>query len=139
MRGVLAIALAVLVTGCGSCGPTHRQQIETTLLTYYKSFGSGASAGACQELSKETIAQLEKPGAGKDCTEILDAALKRPDYAAIASKLKNTRVTRITVSNDKATAQILVPGVKNNGALGVRTTVPLLKERGAWKIFGAPQ
>jgi hypothetical protein len=135
----VVVVLAALVAGCGTSGPTDRQQIETALLTYYKSFGSGDSGGACQELSKETKTQLEKAGGGKDCTEILDAALKRPAYAAIASKLKNTRVTKITIANDKATAQILVPGVKNNGALGARTTVPLLKEDGAWKIFGAPQ
>jgi hypothetical protein len=135
----LAAAAALLLAGCGSSGPTDRQQIETSLVTYYKAFGSGDTGGACNELSKETKTQLEKAGRGKDCTEILDAALKRPDYAAIAPKLKDTRVTKITIAGDKATAVVLVPGVKDNGALGARTTVPLLKEDGAWKIFGAPQ
>jgi hypothetical protein len=135
----LAAVLALAATGCGSSGPTDKQQIETTILTYYKAFGKGDSGGACNELSKQTKEELEKAGGGKDCTEILDAALKRPDYATIAPKLQNVRVTKITVANDKASAAVLVPGVKNNGALGARTNVPLLKEDGAWKIFGAPQ
>jgi hypothetical protein len=139
VRAAIAVAAALVLAGCGSSGPTDRQQIETALLTYYRAFGSGDTGGACHELSKETKTQLEKAGRGKDCTEILDAALKRPDYAAIAPKLKATRVTKITIANDKASAVVLVPGVKDNGALGARTTVPLLKEDGAWKIFGAPQ
>jgi hypothetical protein len=135
----LAVALALAVAGCADDGPTDRQQIETTILTYYKAFGKGDTGGACNELSKDTKTALEKAGRGKDCTEILDAALKRPDYAAITPKLQNARVTRITIANDKASAAVLIPGVKDNGALGARTTVPLLKEGGAWKIVGAPQ
>jgi hypothetical protein len=136
----VAIAVALVVAGCGGdSGPTDRQQIETAVLTYYKAFGKGDSGGACNELSSVTKTQLEKEGRGKDCTEILDEALKRPDYAEIAPKLQDARVTQINVANDKATARVLVPGVKTNGALGARTTVPLVKEKGAWKIFGAPQ
>jgi hypothetical protein len=136
---LVAVVLAALLAGCGSSGPTDRQQIETALLTYYRAFGKGDTGGACNELAKDTKAALEKAGRGKDCTEILDAALKRPDYAAIASKLQKARVTKITIANDKASAAVLIPGVKTNGALGARTNVPLLKEGGAWKIVGAPQ
>jgi hypothetical protein len=133
-------ATAIAIAGCGgSSGPTDRQQIETALLTYYKAFGKGDSASACNELASATKTALERAGRGKNCTQILDAALKRPDYAAIAPKLQNARVTRITVANDKASAAVLVPGIKANGALGARTNVPLLKEHGAWKIVGAPQ
>jgi hypothetical protein len=136
----LALAAAAALGGCGGdSGPTDRQQIETAVLTYYKAFGSGDSGGACNELSSVTKTQLEKAGRGKDCTEILDAALKRPAYAEIAPKLRDVRVTQINVANDKASARVLFPGVKTNGALGARTTVPLVKEKGAWKIFGAPQ
>ena len=136
---LVLVLLGALLAGCGSSGPTDRQLIETSLLTYYKSFGKGDTGGACNELAKDTKAALEKAGRGKDCTAILDAALKRPDYAAIASKLQNARVTKITIAGDKASAVVLVPGVTANGALGARTTVPLLKEGGAWKIVGAPQ
>jgi hypothetical protein len=136
---LVVVVLGALLAGCGSSGPTDRQQIETALLTYYKSFGKGDTAGACNELAKDTRAALEKAGRGKNCTAILDAARKRPDYAAIASKLQNARVTNITIAADKASAVVLVPGVTTNGALGARTTVPLLKEGGAWKIVGAPQ
>jgi hypothetical protein len=136
----VAAALALLIAGCGESGaPTDREQIKNTLLTYYKAFGKGDTESACNELSEVTKTQLEKAGSGKDCTEILDAALKRPDYAEIASKLAGTRVESITVVHDKATAAVLVPGVKENGALGARTNVPLVKEGGAWKIVGAPQ
>lgn len=136
-----ALGAALTVAGCGggSSAPTDKQQITTTLLTYYKAFGTGDTAAACNQLSRVTRTQLEKAGRGKGCSEILDAALKRPDYAQIAPKLAKTRVTTITVVRDKATAGVLVPGVKQNGALGVRTNVPLVKESGAWKIFGAPQ
>jgi hypothetical protein len=139
--GAIAGLVAVLViAGCGdSGGPTDREQIKDTLLTYYKAFGKGDTETACNQLSSVTTTQLEKAGRGKGCAEILDAALKRPDYAQIAPKLANTRVTSITVVRDKATAAVLVPGVKENGALGARTNVPLVKESGAWKIFGAPQ
>jgi hypothetical protein len=132
---IVALAVALAAAGCGSSsGPTDKQQIETALLTYYKAFGSGDSGGACHELASGTKAGLEKAGSGKDCTEILDAARKRPDYPAIASKLQNARVTNITVARDKASAAVLIPGVRKNGALGARTTVPLIKEHGAWKI-----
>jgi hypothetical protein len=135
----LLAAGVVAIAGCGgSSGPTDRQQIETTLLAYYKSFGSGDTGGACDELAGDTKAALEKAGDGKDCTEILDAALKRPDYAAIASKLRGARVTKVTIAGDKASAVVLLPGVKANGVQGASTTVPLLKEKGTWKIAGAP-
>ena len=136
---VALLALVGLLAGCGDSGPTDRQQIERALLTYYTAFGNGDTGGACHELAKDTKAALEKAGSGKDCTEILEEALKRPDYASIAAKLDKARVTKITIAGDKASAVVLVLGVKDNGALGARTTVPLLKEGGAWKIVGAPQ
>jgi hypothetical protein len=137
---VAVALLGVALVGCGSAGaPTDRQQIETTVLSYYKAFGEGDSAGACNELSSVARTALEKAARGKHCAEILDAALKRPDYAQIAPKLQGARVTLVRVANDKAIARVLVPGVKTNGALGVRTNVTLVKESGAWKIFGAPQ
>jgi hypothetical protein len=121
--------LAVLVAGCGgSDKPSDGQQIETTLKTYYKAFGKGDSGGACDELAKGTRTELEKAGGGKDCTEILDQALKRPDYAKVAPKLANVDVTEVNIVGDKATAKAGVPGV------GRPTLVPLKKEHGAWKI-----
>jgi hypothetical protein len=136
----LAAVAALTVAGCSDSGaPTDKEKITATLLTYYRAFGKGDTAAACSQLSRLTRTQLEKAGRGKGCSEILDAARKRPAYAQIAPKLAQTRVTTITVVRDKATAGVLVPGVKANGALGVRTNVALIKESGAWKIFGAPQ
>jgi hypothetical protein len=125
----LVAALALLVAGCGgSDGPTDKAQIETTLKTYYKAFGSGDSGGACDELAKGTRAELEKAAGGKDCTAILDQALKRPDYAKVAPKLANVKVTEVNIVGDKASAKAAVPGV------GRPTVVPLKKEAGGWKI-----
>jgi hypothetical protein len=128
----LLAAGVLAVSGCGGLGgpdkPTDTEQIEAVLKTYYKAFGSGDSGGACHELARGTKEQLEKAAGGKDCTEVLDEALKRPDYAKVAPKLANVEVTEIQIATDKATAKTAVPGV------GKPTIVPLKKENGAWKI-----
>ena len=130
MRAALAIAaLLVLVPGCGGADkPSDKDQIENSLETYYKAFGKGDSASACNELAADTRDELEKAGGGKDCTEILDQALKRPDYAKVAPKLGAVQVSAVTIAGDKATARATVPGV------GKPTVVPLKKEGGTWKI-----
>ena len=128
-RLALALVLLVLVAGCGgSSPPTDKQQITTTLEAYYKAFGSGDSAGACQQLAEDTRAQLSKASGGKDCTAVLDAALKRPDYARIAAKLDGARVEQVNIVRNTATARILVPDLKAS------TPVALEKEKGTWKI-----
>jgi ketosteroid isomerase-like protein len=137
MRRAIALVIAsgLVASGCGgSDKPSDKQQIETVLTTYYKAFAGGDSATACNQLAKDTIDLLEKQARGKSCTAVLDAALKRPDYAVIAAKLNSAKVTRVTVAGDKATAAIEVLGVP--GAKGGRaaTTVPLKKEKGSWKI-----
>jgi hypothetical protein len=132
---VFAVAAALLVAGCGGKPkPSEKQQIQTVLTTYYKAFGSGDTGGACHELAKDTKEALEKAAGGKDCTEVLAAALKQPDYARIASKLGGARITNVTIAMDKATARILLPDVPGATGEGARTTVPLKKEGGAWKI-----
>jgi hypothetical protein len=129
-RVVGATVLAVLaLSGCGGDdSPTDKELIENSLTTYYKAFGTGDSGGACNELARETKEELEKAAGGKDCTEVLDQALKRPDYAKVAPKLSKVKVTEINIAGDKATAKAGVPGV------GLPTLVPLKKENGAWKI-----
>ena len=108
--------------------PTDTEQIRTALETYYKAFGKGDSGGAATSSPKGTKEELEKAAGGKDCTEVLDQALKRPDYAKVAPKLVNVQVTEIMIAGDKATAKAAVPGV------GRPTLVPVKKEGGAWKI-----
>jgi ketosteroid isomerase-like protein len=129
------MAAAVLaLAGCGgTSGPSDQSQIETSLTTYYKAFAQGDTAGACGQLAKDTLAALEKAAHGKGCSAVLGAALKRPDYAAIAPKLARARVTKVTIAGDKATAAVVVPGV--HAAL---PPVPMLKEGGSWKIASAP-
>jgi hypothetical protein len=126
---LLFVASATAASGCGgSDGPTDEEQITSALTTYYKAFGTGDSGGACHELARETKEELEKAAGGKDCSEVLDAALKRPDYAKVAPRLAGVKISAVTIAGDKATAKATVPGV------GKPTTVPLLKEGGAWKI-----
>jgi hypothetical protein len=128
----LVMVAAVLVAGCGGRSkPTDKEQITTTLETYYKAFSRRDTGGACQELAKDTKAELEKAAGGKDCTEVLDAALKRPDYARIASKLDGARVEQVNIVLNQATARVLVPELK------VSTPVALKHEDGAWKIASA--
>jgi hypothetical protein len=130
LRGAAAIAaaLALLVAGCGKDKPDDKAQITTALETYYKAFGTGDSGGACKELASGTLEELEKAGGGKDCAEILDQALKRPDYAKVAPQLAKVQISAVTIAGDKATARATVPGV------GKPTVVPLKKEGGSWKI-----
>jgi hypothetical protein len=128
VRAAAVVLLALVLAGCGTDKPNDQAQIETALKTYYKAFGTGDSGGACDELAKETREELEKAGGGKDCTEILDQALKRPDYAKVAPKLASVQVSEVTIAGDKATAKTTVPGV------GKPTIVPLKKEAGGWKI-----
>jgi hypothetical protein len=138
-RALLGFALAAgLVAGCGgSDKPSDKDQITKVLTTYYTAFGSGDTAGACDELAADTKDALEKAAGGKDCAKVLDAALKRPDYARIASKLGNAKVTLVNFAADKATARIVLPDVPGAGGLGAKTVVPLKKEHGAWKIASA--
>ena len=129
--GSLAAAVVLLSTipGCGgSDKPSDKDQIEAALTSYYKAFGKGDSASACKELAAGTLEELEKAGGGKDCAEILDQALKRPDYAKVAPKLATVQISSVTIAGDKATAKATVPGV------GKPTVVPLKKEGGSWKI-----
>ena len=126
----LAASVALLsLAGCGGGDkPSDKDQIETALTSYYKAFGKGDSVAACKELAAGTKEELEKAGGGKDCAEILDQALKRPDYAKVAPKLGAVQVSAVTIAGDKATARATVPGV------GKPSVVPLKKEGGSWKI-----
>jgi ketosteroid isomerase-like protein len=128
----LAAALA-LVPGCGG-GATNQDQIKKVLGAYYRAFANGDSATACDQLAKDTVKNLEKQAKGRSCTDVLNQALQQPDYAAVATKLKNAKFSNITVLNDKATAAVLVPGVAGRG---VRTSVALKKEGNSWKIATA--
>jgi hypothetical protein len=127
----LAALVLALVPGCGKDKPSDKDQIETSLETYYKAFAKGDSAAACDELASGTREELEKAAGGKKCTDILSQALKRPDYAKVAPKLTAVQVSAVTIAGDKATAKATVPGV------GKPKVVPLKKEAGGWKIASA--
>jgi ketosteroid isomerase-like protein len=128
-----ALAAAALVAGCGG-GPSNTAQIKKVIGAYYEAFSNGDSATACDQLAKDTVKNLEKQAKGRACIDVLNDALQQPDYAAVAQKLKNAKITNVTVLNDKATAEIDVPGV---GGKGARTSVALKKEGDSWKIATA--
>jgi ketosteroid isomerase-like protein len=127
---VLAAALAV--AGCGG-GKPDKEQIESTITSYYKAFGNGDGSGACKQLTKSAVKLIESSAGGKKCGDVLRAALKEPEYARIAPKLRNARVVEVKVSGDNATARAEVPGAGRNGA-AAKASVPLKKEDGSWKI-----
>jgi hypothetical protein len=131
-RTVPIVLAALAVAGCGGVGGSEpkdeRAEVEASLTAYYKAFASGDSETACNHLAGNTVAQLERAAGGRPCAEVLDRALKRPDYAKVAPKLAGVKVTEVNVAEDKATARATVPGV------GKSTRVPLIKEDGTWKI-----
>ncbi|HEY0631584.1 MAG TPA: nuclear transport factor 2 family protein [Thermoleophilaceae bacterium] len=134
-RAPLALAaVAALVAGCGGGGSSSQDQIKKVLSTYYGAFAEGDSATACDQLAKDTVQNLEKQAKGRSCTDVLNTALQQPDYASVAQKLKKAKITKITVLNDKATAQIDVPGLRGRAA---RAPVALKKEGDSWKIASA--
>jgi hypothetical protein len=133
-RALVALAAAAaLVAGCGG-GASNQDQIKKVLGTYYQAFADGDSATACAQLATDTVKNLEKQAKGRSCTDVLNTALQQPDYASVAQKLKNAKISKITVLNDKATAQIDVPGLRGRDA---RAPVALKKEGNAWKIASA--
>jgi hypothetical protein len=139
-RAVAGIAVgALLVAGCGSGGKTSdTDQVKTAITTYYKAFGTGDSETACNQLTREAVKTLEAAGGGKDCAALLDLALKRPAYARIAPKLGKAKVTAVHFDLDRknATAVAEVPGAGKSGG-SIKTSVPLKKEDGDWKIVSA--
>ena len=129
-----AAVLALLVAGCGGGGSSNDSQIRKVIVTYYEAFANGDSASACDQLADDTVKNLEKHSKGRSCADVLNDALQQPDYATTAPKLKKAKITKITVLNDKATAQVDVPGVRGKNA---RTAVALKKEGDSWKIATA--
>ena len=136
---VAALAVGALLTaGCGTGKASDTDQITMTITTYYKAFASGDGETACNQLTSDAVKSLEAAGGGKDCAALLDLALKRPEYARIAPKLENARVFAVHIDLDRknATAVAEVPGAGANGGK-IRTSVPVTKEDGDWKIVRA--
>lgn len=131
----VATMCALVVAGCGG-GPSNSDQIKKVIANYYEAFSNGDSATACHQLAQDTLKNLQKQAKGRACVDVLNDALQQPDYAAVAEKLKGAKITKITVLNDKATAEIDVPGV---GGKAARTAVALKKEGDSWKIATALQ
>jgi ketosteroid isomerase-like protein len=127
---VLVATLAA--SGCGG-GKSDKQQIESTITSYYKAFGSGDGAAACKWLTKSAVKLIETSAGGSKCGDVLHAALKQPAYARIAPKLQHAKVVEVTVSGNSASARAEVPGAGAKGATA-KASVPLKKEGGSWKI-----
>ena len=125
----LLVAGALAVAGCGGGGgqsSRDESQIRSTLQSYYQAFANGDAAKACSELASQTRTQFEQASGGTSCPKALARATQRPEVKKVLDRLKSAKVGQVQVSGDVATASVQ--------ALGRTTTVPLVKENGAWRI-----
>ncbi len=109
---LLAAALAslALLSGCGSSGPTDRQQIAAIV----KREGV-TPASLCDHLTPSLLARVGGRGA---C--LRQAATAAPDPTTHATAVRIDRNTATAVVVDRAGAR----------------TISFVKQRGAWKIAG---
>jgi hypothetical protein len=105
-----ATTIATLLAGCGSSGPSDRDQIAAIV----KQEGV-APATLCNHLTDALLASL---GGRAGCLR----------QAAAASADPTTRATSVSVHGTGATAVVV-------NRAGTRT-IAFVKERGAWKVAG---
>lgn len=124
------LAAALAVAGCGS-GESKSQdaQVRATVTTYYQAFVSGDGAKACAELSSDTRAGFTKATHGRDCATSITQAAQRPAVKKYLAGIAKAKIQSVHASGNTATAVVQ--------ALGTTTTVPLVKEKGAWRIESA--
>lgn len=108
--GVTIVALLVFA-GCGggsSPAGNDREQVTEVVHDYGKAFADGDYGKACDLMTSEGKAQLEKAavflGATGGCENALEAASKQLDPADKA-KFKTAAVTTVRVNGDQATAR----------------------------------
>jgi hypothetical protein len=105
-----ATLVATLLAGCGSSGPSDRDQIAAIVKQ------EGIDPGTlCDHLTEALLASI---GGKAGCLR----------QAAAASADPTTRVTSVSVHGRAALAVVV-------NRAGTRT-IALLKERGAWKVAG---
>lgn len=105
-----AITIATLLAGCGSSGPTDRDQIAAIV----KQEGSDP-ATLCNRLTTGLLSRL---GGHEGCMR----------QAASSSADSTTRAASVTVRGKSATAVV----VNRSGT----RTISFVKEKGGWKLAG---
>jgi hypothetical protein len=118
--------VALTMAACG--GGSDSDNVKSALSDYNEAVANKDASKACSHLSdaaKQTIG-------GKSCEQTLKAG-----FALLNAKqldaFKNTTITNIKVSGDKATATITFP--KDSGVPSQTQT--LVKENGEWHLQAA--
>jgi hypothetical protein len=110
LRAALLLGVTLIVAGCGSSGPSDRDQIAAIVKQ------EGISPGTlCNHLTDSLLASL---GGKAGCLR----------QAAVASADPTTRATSVSVHGPAATAVVV-------NRAGTRT-IAFVKQRGAWKVAG---
>jgi hypothetical protein len=132
---IACCSATIALAGCGGSKTTDEDRVKATVVDYYKAFAAGDGETACNHLADAAREELERASGGKECPKVVDAALKRPEYARVAKDLSGVKVSDVKVSGNTAIAVAEVPGLKaSDGKTAVSTSVPLLKEENTWKI-----
>jgi hypothetical protein len=128
------VGAAFIVAACGggsssggnASGATAKQQIRSTLSTYYTAFAQGNGARACDQLSTPTRSALEQAAHGKSCAAAVSQVAHEPAFAALRKRISQAHISAVTAS---------AGGGKATVTLG-KTSVPvsLVLESGTWKI-----
>jgi ketosteroid isomerase-like protein len=124
-----AVTLAIAGCGGGSQSKPESTQIRAAVTSYFRAFAAGDGKTVCSHLAKDSLAQLAKASHGRSCPDEIVFATQQPGVKRHLAGLGKATVSTIKVNGNTATAQV--------HAVGRSTTVPLKKEDGAWKIYGA--
>lgn len=126
MKRVLAALVVLSVAGCG--GPSDKEKVQTTVRDYFTAFADSNFDKACDELAAQTRDDLVKAARVKDCPAALQRGAARAEVKRFQSRLRDVRVVSVDVKDKTATAKVR--------ALGVTSSLPLVKEGGSWKVQG---
>lgn len=119
----VAAVLALALAGCG--GSSASDEAKSTAQKYFNDLAASNGKEVCKEIIPQLKKRLETQGP-HDCVEQVNGTSRLLTASALAN-LKAAKVTSVTVSGSKATAQVQEGG-------GHSATVKLVKEPSGWKI-----
>jgi hypothetical protein len=134
VRARLAVLLAAgAVAGCGGPPPpddaTSRTQIVRTVLAWHRYQADGNGKAGCALLTKR--ARYAQGGDGCARSIARYASLAAP----IRKALRDTKVDKVTITGDKATALTHTTATRNGVTSRTPSaTIPLRWERGRWRV-----
>ena len=127
LAGLLAAA-ALALAACGGEETTEEEAVEGVVRTYFTAFADGDGAKACGQLTTDAQLKLVEGARATDCPEAMQAAADQPAVKPYVERFRDAEVLEVTVAGTQATAKV--------EAIGEETTIPLVKQDGAWKIEG---